>query len=81
MQTSEEKLWLRVSGVFDSEDDILDVNFVSNGRMIRLRDIAEVRRGYADPPQPLFRVNGKPAIGLAIAMRRRRRHPGARPTT
>ena len=23
----------------------------------------------ADPPQPLFRVNGEPAIGLAIAMR------------
>ena len=37
--------------------------------MIRLSDIAEVTRGYADPPQPLFRVNGKPAIGLAIAMR------------
>ena len=37
--------------------------------LIRLRDIAEVRRGYADPPQPMFRVNGKPAIGLAIAMR------------
>ena len=25
--------------------------------------------GYVDPPQPMFRVNGKPAIGLAIAMR------------
>jgi multidrug efflux pump subunit AcrB len=37
--------------------------------MIRLRDIAEVRRAYADPPQPMFRVNGEPAIGLAIAMR------------
>ena len=37
--------------------------------MIRLSDIAEVRRGYADPPQPMFRVNGKPAIGLGIAMR------------
>ena len=37
--------------------------------MIRLRDIAEVRRSLADPPQPMFRVNGRPAIGLAIAMR------------
>ena len=37
--------------------------------MIRLRDIAQVRRGYADPPQPIFRVNGKDGIGLAIAMR------------
>ena len=34
-----------------------------------MRDIAQVRRTLADPPQPMFRVNGKPAIGLAIAMR------------
>ena len=45
------------------------MNFVANGRLIRLRDIAQVRRDYADPPQPMFRVNGKPAIGVAIAMR------------
>jgi multidrug efflux pump subunit AcrB len=69
IQTSDETLSLQVSGAFRSEQDILDVNFMSNGRMIRLRDIAEVRRSYADPPQPMFRVNGKPAIGLAIAMR------------
>ena len=69
VQTSNEKLSLQVSGAFRSEQDILNVNFLSNGRMIRLRDIAEVRRSYADPPQPMFRVNGKPAIGLAIAMR------------
>jgi multidrug efflux pump subunit AcrB len=69
IQTGDEKLLLRVSGAFDSEQDVLAVNFVSNGRLIRLRDIAEVHRAYADPPQPMFRVNGKPAIGLAISMR------------
>ena len=69
VQTSDEKLSLQVSGSFRSEQDILNVNFLSNGRMIRLRDIAEVRRSYADPPQPMFRVNGQPAIGLAISMR------------
>jgi multidrug efflux pump subunit AcrB len=69
IQTGNEKLLLRVSGAFESEQNILAVNFVSNGRLIRLRDIAEVHRGYADPPQPMFRANGKPAIGLAIAMR------------
>ena len=37
--------------------------------MVRLADIATVRRGYADPPQPMFRVNGQKAIGLGIAMR------------
>lgn len=69
IQTGDEKLLLRVSGAFNSEQDILAVNFVANGRLIRLRDIAEVHRAYADPPQPMFRVNGKPAIGLAVAMR------------
>ena len=69
IQTGDEKLLLRVSGAFESEQDLQDVNFVANGRLIRLRDIADIRRGFADPPQPLFRVNGKPAIGLGIAMR------------
>ena len=69
LRTSEEALSLQVSGAFESEQDILDVNFVANGRMLRLRDLAEIRRDYADPPQPLFRVNGEPALGLAIAMR------------
>ncbi|MFH1556208.1 MAG: efflux RND transporter permease subunit, partial [Pseudomonadota bacterium] len=69
VQTGEEAISLRVSGAFESEQDIANVNFVVNGRVLRLSDIATVRRAYADPPQPLFRVNGQPAIGLAIAMR------------
>jgi multidrug efflux pump len=69
LQTGNERLTLRVSGAFESEQDLLGVNFVANGRLIRLRDIAQVHRDYADPPQPMFRVNGKPAIGIAIAMR------------
>jgi multidrug efflux pump len=69
LQTGNERLTLRVSGAFESERDILAVNFVANGRLIRLRDIAQVHRAYADPPQPMFRVNGKPAIGIAISMR------------
>jgi len=69
IQTGNESLSLRVSGAFRSEQDILNVNFAVGGRMLRLSDIAQVRRGLADPPQPMFRVNGQPAIGLAIAMR------------
>ena len=41
-----------------------------NGRIIRLGDIAHVTRGPADPAQPMFRVNGRQGIGLAIAMRK-----------
>ena len=69
IQTGKENISVRVSGAFTSEADIAEVNFVVNGRIIRLADIATIRRGFADPPQPMFRVNGKEAIGLAIAMR------------
>ena len=69
IQTGNETLSLRVSGAFQSEQDLANVNFAVGGRMLRLSDIAQIRRGFADPPQPLFRVNGQPAIGLAIAMR------------
>jgi multidrug efflux pump len=69
IQTGNESLSLRVSGAFQSETDVANVNFAFNGRMLRLADIAQVNRGFADPPEPIFRVNGKPAIGLAIAMR------------
>ena len=58
LQTGDERLLLRVSGAFDSELDLLDVNFVAGDRIVRLGDIAEVRRGYADPPQAMFRDNG-----------------------
>jgi multidrug efflux pump subunit AcrB len=69
IQTGNERLSLRVSGAFENEQDVRDVNFVVGGRILRLADIAQVHRAYSDPPQPMFRVNGEPAIGLAIAMR------------
>jgi multidrug efflux pump len=69
MQTGDERIFLRVSGAFDNERDIKGVNLAVGDRLIPLNDVAEVRRGFSDPPLPLFHVNGKPAIGLAIAMR------------
>ena len=69
IQNDQERVFLRVTGAFDAEDEIESVTLMSGGRMFRLGDIATVTRGYSDPPQPMFRVNGQPAIGLAIAMR------------
>jgi multidrug efflux pump subunit AcrB len=69
IQTGDESISLRVSGAFASEADLLAVNFAIGDRMLRLGDIVQVRRGLADPPQPMFRVNGVDAIGLAIVMR------------
>jgi multidrug efflux pump len=78
LQTGEEKLLIRVSGAFTPENDILDVNFLSNGRLIRLRDIAQVphprRSAAADVSRQRYarhRARDRHA--------RRRRYPGAWP--
>jgi multidrug efflux pump subunit AcrB len=67
--SGKENIVLRVTGAFETENDILEVSLIADGRAIRLGDIATVRRGFVDPPQPLLHVNGKRAIGLAISMR------------
>ena len=69
IQTHDERVLVEVSGKFLSEQDFLQINFAIGNRMLRLGDLATVSRGYTDPPQPLFRVNGQDAIGLAISMR------------
>jgi multidrug efflux pump subunit AcrB len=69
INTGLENLILRVSGAFESETDILEVPLIAGGRTIRLGDVATVRRGYVDPPQPLLHVNGQRAIAIGISMR------------
>ena len=69
LRTGEENIALQVSGAFQSERDLANVTFAVGERRLRLDDVATIRRGYVDPPQPLFHVNGEPAVGLAIAMR------------
>jgi len=69
LRTGSERILLQVTGGFASEQEVRNVNFVVDGRAFRLSDIATVRRGYSDPPQPMLRFNGVPAIGLGIAMR------------
>jgi len=69
VQTAEEKISVEVTGGFKTEEDLREINFVANGQIFRLSDIATVRRGSADPPQAMFRINGQPAIGMGVSMR------------
>ena len=67
-ETPSARVRIRVSGDFASVDSIREIGIQANGRLFRLGDIATVRRGFADPPTPRMRVQGQPAIGIAIAM-------------
>jgi multidrug efflux pump len=66
--TATDRIYLRPTGVFDSVDAIRDIALRVNDRVFRLGDIAEVRRGYVDPPQQKMRWMGKEALGLGITM-------------
>ena len=65
-----EKIAIRISGGFTTEESLKAINFRFNRRFFRLSDIAKVQRADADPQQPIFRYNGRSAIGLAISMRK-----------
>ncbi|MBY5432438.1 efflux RND transporter permease subunit [Rhizobium leguminosarum] len=64
-----ERIALRVSGQFTSEESLRSINLRVNDRFFPLTDVATIKRGYVDPPSSLFRFNGQPAIGLAIGMK------------
>jgi len=70
IEAGPERISVRTSGQFESEKDLENVNLRLNDRFYRLSDVAEISRGYVDPSKPLFRFDGKPAIGLAIAMKK-----------
>ncbi|SPL62646.1 efflux RND transporter permease subunit [Ochrobactrum soli] len=59
---------VNVSGAFRDEDDIRNLNIATASGFVRLSDIATVRRGLADPAQPMFRIDGRRALGIAISM-------------
>ena len=68
IEAGPERMSVRTSGQFHSVADLEAVNLRVNDRFYRLADIADISRGYVYPSSPMFHYNGKPAIGLAIAM-------------
>ncbi len=63
-----EYLAINPTGEFKSEKDFGNLFIASKGgRLIFLKDIAEIKRGYVEPPSKILRVDGRPAIGIAIS--------------
>src|SRR5256714_1224775 len=68
IDTQGPRVFIRVDGAYDSVQAIADTPIVAAGRTLKLSDIAEVRRGYEDPPTFLIRHRGEPIIMLAAVM-------------
>jgi multidrug efflux pump len=68
VETASDRVRLRVTGAFDTVEQIRQADLAVGGRHFRLGDIAAVKRGFADPPNPRMRVDGKDAVGIAVVM-------------
>jgi len=65
-----ERVLVRIGGQFSGTESLEDINLRVDDRFFRLTDVADIRRGYKDPPDQIFRFNGEEAIGLAVGMRK-----------
>ncbi|MGA3679445.1 efflux RND transporter permease subunit [Pseudomonas graminis] len=68
-ETPSERVQLRVTGRFQTVDEIRSFPIRVGDRTFRISDMADVRRGFNDPPAPQMRFMGQDAIGLAVAMK------------
>ncbi len=69
VQTPLDVVQVRVAGQFNAVEDLKAMPIRgSSGNQLRLADIAEIKRGYADPPFVKVRHQGKEVIALGVSM-------------
>ncbi len=68
-ETASDRVQLRVTGRFESVEEIRDFPIRVGDRSFRIGDVAEVKRGFNDPPAPRMRFMGEDALGLAVSMK------------
>ena len=68
-ETPKERVRLRVSGQFESVDQIRAFPIRVGDRTFRISDVAEVYRGFNDPMAPRMRFMEQDALGLAVSMK------------
>ncbi|KRA60121.1 multidrug transporter [Caulobacter sp. Root655] len=71
IETAGPQVQIRLDGALDDLEKIRETPIVVGGRTLKLADIAEVKRGYADPATFLIRNGGEPALELGVVMKDR----------
>lgn len=62
------RIRIESTGNFYSLDDIRELTIVSRtGEHFRLADIANIEESYQNPPGNIMRIDGSPAVGIAIS--------------
>jgi multidrug efflux pump subunit AcrB len=65
-----ERILLEPTGNFESVAALKSALIkLPSGQLVQLGDITHVRRAYVDPADKITRVNGRPSLAIAVAMR------------
>lgn len=72
VSTGDERIILEPSGNFESVEELRRTVISVPGRpeLVYLEDIANVYRGYVDPPTAIVRSGGVPALVLGVSLRK-----------
>lgn len=69
LQGDQGRFAIKVPGVIESPEDVLNLPIkVEDNKVVRFRDIAEVRRTFKDA-DGYARLNGKPAVAIEVVQR------------
>lgn len=60
--------YLRITDSPSSVENIASIPINAGNKIFRLADVANISRGYSDPPDTLMYYNGIPAVGIALSM-------------
>jgi multidrug efflux pump subunit AcrB len=71
IDTSGPQVLVRLDGALDDLQKIKDTPIVAGGRTLKLSDVADVKRGYEDPPTFLIRNQYEPTLELGVVMKER----------
>jgi multidrug efflux pump subunit AcrB len=66
--TAEDRIFVRPSGQFGDVDSLRDTSLRINGKLFRLGDLADVQRGYVDPPVEQVRYMGRQVLAIGVTM-------------
>ncbi len=71
VRVGEEYIRVEPSGMFTSVEELSNLLVRGQGStgLVYLKDVANIRRGYQDPPRQIMTLDGENAIGIGISTR------------
>ena len=70
VDTAGPRVYLRLDGAIDGVEAVKAIPVASEGKLLKIGDVAEVTRGYEDPAIKKIRHQGEPSIILALVMKK-----------